>query len=507
MKNLKRLTSLFLTLILAFSLSTACSAAEEGGNRIRLSWDGHEIIVRLADNDAADDLLSKLPLTVTFDDYIDRQKTAVVPLDIGDTPSECNCLTGDMTYYAPWDQITFFYVDFRYTTDLVPLGSIESGLEYLQDIDQGADVRIEAVDSNIGGSEPAAASTGFSDVPSNAWYADAVQYCREHNLMSGTTATTFSPSTTASRAMLATILYRQAGSPSVESSVEYSDVAPGSWCADAVAWASANGIASGYSDGRFGANDPVTREQLATILWRYENRPAITDTAAPFADASSISSFAASAVAWARAEGIVSGKAGNTFDPQGRATRAEMAVMLHRWLGENQSPGMGTPDLQEEGNVLVAYFSRSGTTRGMAEIIAEQTGGTLFEITPSVAYPENYNETVARHRQERDTDARPGIANQVEDMSQYDVVFVGYPIWGGDAPQIICTFLEAYDLTGKTVIPFATSGGSGISTSQATVRNFCPDSTVPDGLCVSGGNMESRVSSWISNLELDEGRT
>ena len=103
-----------------------------------------------------------------------------------------------------------------------------------------------------------------------------------------------------------------------------------------MAWAAANNIASGYGNGQFGANNPVTREQLAAILWRYVGSPETSEAAAPFADASSISPFATSAVAWARNEGIVSGKAGNTFDPQGRATRAEMAVMLHRWLNRNE---------------------------------------------------------------------------------------------------------------------------------------------------------------------------
>ena len=87
-------------------------------------------------------------------------------------------------------------------------------------------------------------------------------------------------------------------------------------------------------------------------------------------------------------------------------------------------------------------------------------------------------------------------------MSQYDVVFIGFPLWSGDAPMIIRTFLESYDLSGKTVIPFATSGGSGISTAQATVRTFCPDSTVLDGLCISGGSMESRVATWLNGLDL-----
>ena len=97
---------------------------------------------------------------------------------------------------------------------------------------------------------------------------------------------------------------------------------------------------------------------------------------------------------------------------------------------------------------------------------------------------------------------RPEIADTVDNMDDYDTIFIGYPNWWGDMPMIVYNFLESYDLSGKTVIPFATSGGSGISTAQATVRTFCPDSTVLDGLCISGGSMESRVATWLNGLDL-----
>lgn len=517
MKNLKRFASLLVALLLTFSMSTACSAAEEERPRIRLSWDGKEVVVRMLDNDAANDLLSKLPLTVSFGDYRERQKTAEVPLDIGTAPGECECLAGDMNYYAPWNDINFFYEDFGYADDLTPLGKVELGIEYLRELDNGSEVRIELAGS---ASVPAAApsaeapsrqDSGYTDVAADAWYAEAVRYVRDNGLMSGTSAAEFSPNEITSRAMLVAVLYRHVGSPSVSASANFSDVPAGAWCSNAVAWAAANNIASGYGNGQFGANSPVTREQLATILWRYVGSPETTDAAAPFADASSISSFATSAVAWARSEGIVSGKAGNTFDPQGRATRAEMAVMLHRWLNGKETGGSAntpnlpeTPDTSSEGQTLVAYFFRTGTTQGMAELIAERTNGDLFEIIPETAYSKVYQETVSRHQEERRTDARPAIASQVEDMDGYTTIFLGFPLWSADAPMIIRTFMEAYDLSGKTVIPFATSGGSGMSVAQSTVETFCPDSNVLNGLCISGGSMESRVSSWLEGLELPQ---
>lgn len=102
--------------------------------------------------------------------------------------------------------------------------------------------------------------TGFSDVAADAWYADAAIYCREHGVMNGTSATTFGPDTTMSRAMLATVLYRAAGSPAVSGIADFTDVASTAYYADAAAWASAEGIVSGYGNGRFGSDDPVTRE-------------------------------------------------------------------------------------------------------------------------------------------------------------------------------------------------------------------------------------------------------
>jgi flavodoxin len=517
MKNLKRLASLLLVLLLTFSMPTACSAAEEENPRIRLSWDGKEVVVRMLDNDAANDFLSKLPLTVSFGDYRERQKTAEVPLDVGTAPGECECLVGDMNYYAPWNDINFFYEDFGYADDLTPLGKVESGIEYLRELDNGSEVRIELAET---ASAPTAAppaevpsrqDSGYTDVAADAWYAEAVRYVRDNGLMSGTSAAEFSPNEITSRAMLVAVLYRHAGSPSVSASANFSDVPADAWCSNAVAWAAANNIASGYGNGQFGANSPVTREQLATILWRYVGSPETTDAAAPFADASSISSFATSAVAWARNEGIVSGKAGNTFDPQGRATRAEMAVMLHRWLNGNETGGSTntpnlpeTPDTSSESRTLVAYFSRTGTTQGMAEMIAERTNGDLFEIIPETAYSEVYQETVSRHQEERRTDARPAITSQVEDMDGYTTIFLGFPLWSADAPMIIRTFMESYDLSGKTVVPFATSGGSGMSAAQSSVETFCPDSNVLNGLCISGGSMESRVSSWLEGLDLPQ---
>ena len=169
--------------------------------------------------------------------------------------------------------------------------------------------------------------TGFSDVASDAWYAEAVAYCRDNGLLSGTTVTTFSPDMETSRAMLVTILYRQAGSPTVSQAADYTDVPSGAWYADALAWASAQGIVSGYSDGRFCPNDSITREQFVTILWRGESSPAPSHTEIPFTDQSAISAYAIDAVAWAQENGIISGGDDGRFSPHETATRAQTAVV------------------------------------------------------------------------------------------------------------------------------------------------------------------------------------
>lgn len=162
------------------------------------------------------------------------------------------------------------------------------------------------------------------------------------------------------------------------------------------------------------------------------------------------------------------------------------------------------PETQES-NILVTYFSRSGNTEQVADSIVELTGGTLFEIVPEEPYPDDYDETVERFRRERDEDARPAVAGMVENIESYDVIFVGYPIWGGDIPYVVRTFLEQYDLSGKTIVPFCTHGGSRFGSSLSTLAELCPDSTISEGYEVSGSSAGSHldeVSEWLDGLNL-----
>ena len=153
---------------------------------------------------------------------------------------------------------------------------------------------------------------------------------------------------------------------------------------------------------------------------------------------------------------------------------------------------------------LVAYFSASGETAKLAKTVAEVTGGDLFEIQPEVAYTSadlNWNDKRSRSTVEmNDESSRPAIADEVADMEQYDTVFVGFPIWWYQAPRIIETFLESYDFSGKTVIPFATSGGSGMGKTAEILKASCPGAAVDTGKRLSSRESAASVRKWVESL-------
>lgn len=186
------------------------------------------------------------------------------------------------------------------------------------------------------GRGPECPAAAFDDVDLEAWYHDGIHYCVEGGLMNGYGGGKFGPNETLSRAMLAQILYNQAGRPGLSGGGSFEDVVPDAWYAGAVNWAAAQGIVDGYGGGRFGPNDNITREQLAVMLWRYAGRPASGQGLDSFIDGNKISAWAVDALRWAVEQGIVSGKGGGILDPAGRATRAEAATMLMRYLENTQ---------------------------------------------------------------------------------------------------------------------------------------------------------------------------
>lgn len=159
-----------------------------------------------------------------------------------------------------------------------------------------------------------------------------------------------------------------------------------------------------------------------------------------------------------------------------------------------------------EQKVLVAYFSATGTTKGVAQQIADGLSCDLYEITPQDPYTDadlNYSDTSSRTTSEmNDENARPAISGAVSNMAQYDVVFLGYPIWWGEAPRIISTFLESYDFTGKTIVPFATSGGSGMGKTNEKLAPSCPGAKLLSGKVFRGAVSKADLQAWADSLQV-----
>lgn len=154
-------------------------------------------------------------------------------------------------------------------------------------------------------------------------------------------------------------------------------------------------------------------------------------------------------------------------------------------------------------NTLVVYFSWSGNTEHVANAIADQTGADVFEIVPQEAYVDDYNALLDIATEEKKSGARPAIAGSVEDMARYDTVFVGYPNWWSDMPMILYTFFDSYDLSGKTVAPFCTSGGSGLSDTVNSIRKLEPEADVLEGLHIgssAAADPDEAVGEWLESL-------
>lgn len=151
----------------------------------------------------------------------------------------------------------------------------------------------------------------------------------------------------------------------------------------------------------------------------------------------------------------------------------------------------------DDSRILIAYFSRTGNTEEIANQINELVGGTLVKIETVEPYPDSYSETVDIAQQELEENARPAIQDLNIDMNDYDTIFIGYPIWWHDAPMAVYTFLEAYDFTGKTVIPFCTSGGSDIDESLPGIEAAVSGATLLEGLTA---NDSSDVQPWLENI-------
>lgn len=182
--------------------------------------------------------------------------------------------------------------------------------------------------------------------------------------------------------------------------------------------------------------------------------------------------------------------------------------------GENETPG--EPENPEEPGdnpdtpsgdikILVAYFSWGGTTQRMAEEIVRQTGADIFRIEPVVPYPTEYTPCTEVAREEKDNNARPAIAGEVENWSDYDTVFIGCPVWWWTTPMIICTFAESYDFEGKTVVPFCTYASTYRDETLARIVELTPDADHLTGEGLTSGRInEQNISSWLNEIGIIE---
>jgi len=163
------------------------------------------------------------------------------------------------------------------------------------------------------------------------------------------------------------------------------------------------------------------------------------------------------------------------------------AICMLCGCSKAQSPSNERGDFLKDKNVLIVYLSRTNNTKAVAEIIHQSTGGTMAALELLTPYPEHYQTTVNQVAEENRTGFLPPLKTKIDSIDKYDVVFVGFPTWGMQLPPPMKSFLNQYDLSGKTVIPFNTNGGYGIGSSFETVKQLCPNSEVLDGFSTKGG--------------------
>ena len=168
--------------------------------------------------------------------------------------------------------------------------------------------------------------------------------------------------------------------------------------------------------------------------------------------------------------------------------------------------------------ILVVYFSRTGEeynvgriTKGntaiVAEYIAQKTGADIFEIKPATPYPDEYEACTELAKRELESNTRPALAKNIDNLAQYDTIFIGYPIWWGALPRVMITFLESNDFSGKTIIPFCTHGGSGLAGTEREIADTCPNAKILSGLAVVGkdaqddsATVQKEVDTWLKEL-------
>lgn len=185
-------------------------------------------------------------------------------------------------------------------------------------------------------------------------------------------------------------------------------------------------------------------------------------------------------------------------------------------LVRNAADGNGSVTGSEEDftigkgeNMLIAYFSWGGNTRGIAEEIQRQTGAKLFEIQLIEPYSTDYNTVLEQAQQDQNEQARPALSTHVENMEQYDTIILGYPNWWASIPMPVASFLEEYDFSGKTILPFCSHGGGGLGQSQTAIAKLVPNAALAEGLAINysgGSSMPDDVAAWLAENGIDSQR-
>ena len=161
------------------------------------------------------------------------------------------------------------------------------------------------------------------------------------------------------------------------------------------------------------------------------------------------------------------------------------------------------PAGEKIGKILIAYYSRTGNTRSVAQEIQKNVGGDLFEIKTTNSYPEEYKAATEQAKTEKNNNFRPELAAKVPNIDSYDVIFVGYPIWWGTMPMGVFSFLEQHNFAGKTIIPFCTHGGSGLGDSVSEIKKTLPQANVLSGLAVRGSEAsksQAEIANWLKSI-------
>ncbi|MDR3112130.1 MAG: NAD(P)H-dependent oxidoreductase [Elusimicrobiota bacterium] len=183
----------------------------------------------------------------------------------------------------------------------------------------------------------------------------------------------------------------------------------------------------------------------------------------------------------------------------GKLLNLQFILVMFLFLGYSNCFAQGSAGKK----ILIVYFSWSGNTKEVAKAIQQSVGGTLFEVKTLKDYPKDYNACIEYAKQEQKENTRPKISGDVNDISSYDTIFIGYPNWWGTIPMPLFTFLEKYNLSGKTVIPFCTHGGGGAGRGFDDIRKLCPSSKFLEGIAISGSraaNSLKDIEAWVKKI-------